>query len=128
METIYFAAIAANFAVAYLLFGAPDGHKIGTRTLYRYPFRRYPLSEKLYVYEQHVNVCGHRSARQDWWAEAELTGYGTYVVVGEWVKDNVGYNLKPGQDWCYPYQPLSTQQALELDRTVSVAAIDGLPS
>lgn len=69
---------------------------------------------KLFLYTRRWNVCGHRSARQDWWQEIELTGRGTYRRIGCEFKHNVGYDAAAdAADWCHPYEPLSSAQLLQ---------------
>lgn len=80
-------------------------------------------SEKLFLYTRRWNVCGHRSARQDWWQEIELTGRGTFRRRGPEFKHNVGYAVAvDAADWCHPYEPLSSARVLQLDRRVQATA------
>jgi len=61
---------------------------------------------ELSVYQERWNVCGHRSARQDWWATVIETKPGKFVRTGAWYKFNVGYPGR-GRDklpWCDPFR------------------------
>lgn len=76
-------------------------------------------SERLFLYTRRWNVCGHRSARQDWWQEIELTGRGRYRRVGLQFKYNVGYSVaQDAPEWCLPFLALSRAQVLELDQAI----------
>lgn len=64
----------------------------------------------LYVYMEKQNVSGHRSARQDWWADVSETAPGKFMRVSEWYKNNVGYHRpeSKGLPWCDPYHPATS--------------------
>lgn len=86
----------------------------GERNVYRCT-----ITQKLYLYEENWNYCGHRSARQDWWAEIRFRPNGKFTRADSWFKHNVGYHPKPGQAWCHPYALVSPAELRMLRLTAT---------
>ncbi len=79
------------------------------KQLYAYEFSDGTI--ELYVYMERWNICGHRYARQDWWAKVIQTKSGKFRQVGKFEKYNVGYGRpeRKGLPWCHPYRKASNE-------------------
>ena len=78
-------------------------------------FFKHPSSGKVVLHKAKWNFKGGVTS-QDWWAEIKLTGHGSYRMVGLWTKGRRNDAIPEGAEWFYPYQLLTAEQVLELDR------------